>query len=203
MCYSENVVIYHVKFAHALLSIIMFSTNKKAVCTMKAFFDSILNRTVYQIGMGETFSTTDPDLVLNTLVGSCVAVCLADRRNGVYGINHFLLPGRAFKHAYDSKYGINAITSLIDQMVAKGADTANLEAKVFGAGKLIENDVFEVSRNNATFVKRFLSGLNIPITYSDLGGKSGRNIHCFCDKWEVVVQPVINNLDFNLSTIAQ
>jgi chemotaxis protein CheD len=37
----------------------------------------------------------DPNAVLTTILGSCVAACLRDPVAGVGGMNHFLLPGNA------------------------------------------------------------------------------------------------------------
>ena len=49
---------------------------------------------------GEYFATNEK-LVLSTLLGSCVSVCLYDAVNRVIGMNHFLLTGK--KH---SKEGV-------------------------------------------------------------------------------------------------
>ena len=160
---------------------------------MKVFNDSRLNKTVYQINIGQTYTTKEPDVVLNTLVGSCISVCMADKTNGVYGINHFMLPGANHKYKKDPKYGTYATDLLIEQMVEKGADRNHLEARVFGAGKVVDPDMFEVSTNNANFIQKYLGTLKIPIVHSDLGGNYGRNIMYFCNTSEVVVYKVANS----------
>ncbi len=43
---------------------------------------------------GEYNVSDDPDAVLTTLLGSCVAACLRDPVAGIGGMNHFLLPGQ-------------------------------------------------------------------------------------------------------------
>jgi len=43
---------------------------------------------------GEHYVTDDPDVVLTTILGSCVAVCLWDPVRAVGGMNHFLLRHR-------------------------------------------------------------------------------------------------------------
>ena len=44
------------------------------------------------VGQGEHYVSSDPDVMLTTILGSCVAVCLRDPRAGIGGMNHFLLP---------------------------------------------------------------------------------------------------------------
>jgi len=164
---------------------------------MKVFNDLRLNKTVYQINIGQTYTTKEPDVVLNTLVGSCISVCMVDKTNGVYGINHFMLPGSNHKHNKDPKYGAYATDLLIEQMVEKGADRKHMEARVFGAGKVIDQDIFEVGTNNANFILKYLGTLKIPIVHSDLGGDYGRNILYFCNTSEVVVHKIANNNSTN------
>src|SRR3546814_12029996 len=42
------------------------------------------------VTQGTTQVTTDPNVVLTTVLGSCVAACLFDGMAGVGGMNHFL-----------------------------------------------------------------------------------------------------------------
>jgi len=45
------------------------------------------------IVQGEHHVAKDPDVVLTTILGSCVAACLYDPVAAIGGMNHFLLPG--------------------------------------------------------------------------------------------------------------
>src|SRR3546814_6616150 len=47
------------------------------------------------VTQGTTQVTTDPNVVLTTVLGSCVAACLFDGMAGVGGMNHFLQIGTA------------------------------------------------------------------------------------------------------------
>lgn len=161
---------------------------------METFFNPKLNRVVQKIYLGELFCTTKPNMVLSTLVGSCVCVCLADKINGIYGINHFMLPEKNFRQSDDPRYGEGATNLLIIQMLEKGANRQLLEAKVFGAGKLIENENSTISKSNADFIEKFLDNLKIPIILSDLGGNYGRVISYFCDTQEVIVEKISNKI---------
>ena len=64
-----------------------------------------VRRTV-TVTQGEYRAEREPDVVLSTILGSCVSVCLYDPGVGVGGMNHFLLPqgqdtqgGRSEHHA--------------------------------------------------------------------------------------------------------
>ena len=46
------------------------------------------------IVQGEFNVSSDPDVMLTTLLGSCVAACLRDPVACIGGMNHFLLPGQ-------------------------------------------------------------------------------------------------------------
>jgi len=47
------------------------------------------------VTQGESHVTTDPNVVMTTVLGSCIAACIRDPQSGVGGMNHFLLPTRA------------------------------------------------------------------------------------------------------------
>ncbi len=158
---------------------------------MKQYFDPKINRMVSEILAGELVCTDNSGMVLTTLLGSCVSVCLADRVNGVFGINHFMLPGKLGVSQYrDPKYGTFATDLLIAEMRKKGAEKKYLEAKVFGAGKVLDKLTFDVARNNAEFIQKYLTALRIPIAASDLGNDYGRKILFFCNTGDVYVKKI-------------
>ena len=49
---------------------------------------------------GEFHVSDDADVVLTTILGSCVAACVRDPVAGVGGMNHFLLPGETGGEAH-------------------------------------------------------------------------------------------------------
>ena len=44
------------------------------------------------VGQGEHYVTADPTVMLTTILGSCVAMCLRDPVAGGGGMNHCLVP---------------------------------------------------------------------------------------------------------------
>ncbi len=115
----------------------------------------------------------DPEIVMSTILGSCVAVCLFDPDAKVGGMNHYLL---AEGHGSDSvRYGVNAMELLINGMLKKGADRSRLRAKVFGGGRMMQG-MFDIGADNAAFAREFLGREGIPIDGESLGGDRGRRI---------------------------
>ncbi len=142
---------------------------------------------------GEYFATTR-DLAIVTVLGSCVAACLRDRKEGIGGMNHFMLPrGRddASPASSSARYGVHAMELLINHLVRLGARRCNLEAKVFGGGKVLAGFTsFDVGRDNAEFVCEFLRAESIPVVASDLQGESSRKVCYFPATGRVLVRSV-------------
>jgi chemotaxis protein CheD len=129
------------------------------------------------IVQGEHHVTEDPEVVLTTILGSCVAACLRDPVAGVGGMNHFLLPGGdPRKGDSDSmRYGVHAMELLVNALLAKGARRERLECKLFGGARLI-NGLTDVGEMNATFAEEFLRRENLNLVGGSLRGEAGRRI---------------------------
>lgn len=127
---------------------------------------------------GEYKVVNDPNVVLTTVLGSCVAACLRDPVSGIGGMNHFLLPGSADAVAQGgdaTRYGVHLMELLINGLLKQGARRDRLEAKIFGGAKTIAS-FSNVGQQNAEFANRFLSDEGIPILGSSTGGDAGRKL---------------------------
>lgn len=133
-------------------------------------------RTIIQ---GEVLVSDDPELLIATTVGSCVAACLYDPRRGVGGMNHFLLPdsplGPDGQEARALRYGVNLMELLINGLLSRGATRSSLRAKVFG-GARINLGLTDAGPRNADFVERFLRHEGIPLVGGSLRGAEGRRV---------------------------
>jgi chemotaxis protein CheD len=128
------------------------------------------------VTQGESHVTTDPQVVMTTVLGSCIAACIRDPQAGVGGMNHFLLPegdGRAGGDAV--RYGAYAMELLINDLLKKGARRERMEAKIFGGAKLFDG-LSDVGASNSAFAERFLRDEGIPIVSSSTGGVSARRV---------------------------
>jgi chemotaxis protein CheD len=128
------------------------------------------------VGQGEHYVTDDPQVMLTTILGSCVAMCLRDPDTGVGGMNHFLLPeGAGAGTDAGRRYGAYAMELLINEVVKLGARHDRLEAKLFGGGRMFDS-LRDVGRANADFAERFLRDESIPLVGGSLRGAGGRRV---------------------------
>jgi chemotaxis protein CheD len=129
------------------------------------------------IVQGEYFVSDDPNVVLLTLLGSCVAACIRDPVARVGGMNHFLLPGddKAARNGEAERYGVHLMELLVNGLLRRGARKERLEAKLFGGARTIEN-FSDIGRKNAIFAEHFLKTENIAYLGGSCGGESGRRL---------------------------
>jgi len=139
------------------------------------YFDRAFDRNAVKLLPGEYFVSED-DIVLSTVLGSCVSACMWDRVGRVGGMNHFMLPGDTGQAGAGSdlvglagRYGVFAMEQLINELIKHGARKANLEAKLFGGGAVLKNFTsLNVGERNAEFVLDFLRTEGIRVASQDL-----------------------------------
>jgi chemotaxis protein CheD len=139
------------------------------------------------------YYVTGADMVLTTVLGSCVSACLHDSAAGIGGMNHFMLPGKAGYEAGDEmadmRYGSYAMDVLMAELVKAGARRERLVAKVFGGGAVLSGMTqLNIGHRNAQFVLDYLDGNGVPLAAQDLGGSLPRRICYFPRSGRVAVR---------------
>lgn len=137
------------------------------------------------------YYVTPKDMVLVTVLGSCVAACIRDAENGVGGMNHFMLPGDGARDVISAsaRYGTYAMELLINHLLKCGARRNRLEAKVFGGGAVLSSlPTSNVGTRNAEFVLEFLQTEKIPVVAKDLLDSYPRKIYYFPNTGRVLVR---------------
>lgn len=128
------------------------------------------------ITQGEHATGNEEDTMINTLLGSCVAVCLWDEVAKVGGMNHMLLAmSDAGNGATCNLSGINAMELLINDMIKLGASRNRLKAKAFGGARMVAG-LSDIGQSNAEFALEFLKNEGIECEGHSLGGTMARNI---------------------------
>ena len=129
------------------------------------------------IGQGEHQVSAEPDVVITTILGSCIAACIRDPQTGLGGMNHFLLPEGDAAADSDAgrRYGVNAMERLINSLLAGGARRDRLEAKLFGGASMFDR-LRNIGAENAAFAHRFLTAEGITVVGGDTGGDKARRI---------------------------
>ncbi len=133
---------------------------------------------IVTVVQGDFFVTSDPDVIITTVLGSCISVCLFDAATGVGGMNHFLLAGQGESANDDLRYGVNAMELLINKVLQAGAERRRLQAKVFGGARIIDH-AKDIGGSNARFAIDFLQREGIPCVSQSLGGTKARRIRFY------------------------
>jgi chemotaxis protein CheD len=116
-------------------------------------------------------------------------------------MNHFMLPegGRDADNSPVSasmRYGSYAMEVLINELLKAGARRDNLEAKVFGGGKVLSGFIaMNVGERNAQFVRHYLRTENIRVVAEDLNDIYPRKVYFFPRTGKVLVKKLkqVNN----------
>ncbi|MEN9383606.1 MAG: stimulates methylation of protein [Pseudomonadota bacterium] len=115
---------------------------------------------------GEYFVSKD-DMVIMTVLGSCIAACIWDSKLRIGGMNHFMLPEGAGDTS--GRYGSYAMELLINELVKQGSSRENMQAKVFGGGAVVSGfTTMNVGERNTKFVLDYLTTERIPIVSKDV-----------------------------------
>jgi len=132
-------------------------------------------------------------VVIKTILGSCIAVVLMDRKAGVLGLCHYLLDRPSGSGHPGYKYGIHAIPALIREMQLFGATISDLEAQIFGGANLSHQLALfhqDIGKSNAALAHQFMKEYGIRVTHEDTGGTAGRNIRVNSDGYQVSNQTI-------------
>jgi chemotaxis protein CheD len=159
--------------------------------------ENISNRPHQRIHVvqGEHHVSGDPDAVLTTILGSCIAVCMTDPVRGVGGMNHFLLPeGRSDGADEGRRYGVNLMELLINDLLRLGARRENLQAKLFGGARMFDG-LSDVGAGNAAFAEKFLRDEGIPVVGASMGGTGARRVQYWPTTGRAQQKTVTDNAD--------
>lgn len=154
------------------------------------------DKKIVTIYSGNYYVSNDPTIVIYTLLGSCIAVCLFDSQQGIGGMNHFVLPQQPpySVRASGSKpgwFGSDSLDLMVAEIIKMGGSLINLKAKIFGGAQVVEGLEYlnnNVSTANIDFTINYLNERKIPVVAKDVGGYSGRKIFYFIKDNSVMVQ---------------
>lgn len=136
---------------------------------------TISGQKTIKVLQGETQVSGDESVVMTTLLGSCVSVCLWDPEEKVGGMNHFLLPGGPFEETGAMCFGVNAMELLINDLIKHNGNRKRFKAKIVGGAKLLDSKA-DIGRKNQEFAIWFLENEGFEIVSTCLGGKRGRKV---------------------------
>ena len=116
---------------------------------------------------GEYFVSSE-ELIIMTVLGSCISACIWDGKARAGGINHFMLPDGDSADGF-GRYGSYAMELLINEMLKKGARRESMQAKVFGGAQVMAGfTTMNVGERNTKFVLDYLATEHIPVVSQDV-----------------------------------
>jgi chemotaxis protein CheD len=139
---------------------------------------------------------TAADVLVTLGLGSCVAIMLHDRRAGVGGLAHVLLPEPALaRDRHNSaKFAATAVPMLIDELAGMGAVGRRLEARLAGGASMFATLMVPGSLNmgerNIRASREALRKAGIPILGEAVGGDFGRSVRFHVGEGRTVVSSV-------------
>lgn len=163
---------------------------EQAPARPSGYYDSRFEAQALKVLPGE-YLVTDREVMLVTVLGSCVSACMRDPLAGVGGMNHFMLPetensGAASESA---RYGGYAMEMLINELLKRGAARSRLETKVFGGGAVLPGfTVNNVGQRNGLFVLDYLRAEGLALSGQDLFDVYPRRVHYFPKTGKVFVK---------------
>lgn len=117
------------------------------------------------LNIGDIVVCREP-AVLETVLGSCVSVCLYDESLKSGGMNHFMVP--YIMHGLNDPFysGQKSIEKLVKDFVSIGANLIHIRAKIFGGGIVIKNlrEKLNVGLENVKVARETLKDYGIIIT---------------------------------------
>jgi chemotaxis protein CheD len=133
------------------------------------------------VHMGEAFVSSTPGDTLACIgLGSCIGLTLIDRRRGIVGVAHVMLPQATQPDPpLPHKYADLAVPSLVELVLATGARRTRLEATLVGGAAMFQfggGSGQEIGQRNTAAVTRLVEAARIPIRATEVGGNKGRTL---------------------------
>jgi chemotaxis protein CheD len=144
---------------------------------------------------GEYYVTTAGEQI-TTVLGSCVSACIRDRRLGIGGMNHFMLPLDASKGtsvwgtavSAATRYGNVAMERLINDILKLGGRRESLEVKLVGGGRVLGAMATDIGGRNIEFVRKYVADEGFQVAGEDLGDIYPRRVQYFPESGKIRVK---------------
>jgi chemotaxis protein CheD len=170
---------------------------------------------VVHLKPGEVHITDMPEVVI-TVLGSCLSVTMFNRRLGVAGMCHSLLPECGNRETCRSgcREGYRYVDCSIRQMVRVfdkyGVPRSEIEVKCFGGADMFirkseKTDFFTVGKQNIIVAEKIIASEGLTLRAKDVGGVQGRKMLFYTHTGEVLLKRLrgANNPDIIMQEFLQ
>ena len=149
--------------------------------SINRYWDKTQNIAAAKILPGEYYVTMHDEMIV-TVLGSCISACIRDRKLGLGGMNHFMLPSggddKASLVSGAERYGNFAMEHLINTILKNGGEKKNLEIKIFGGGKILAQ-MTDIGLRNIEFVQHYIKTEGLMMVSEDVGDIYPRKVAYF------------------------
>ena len=145
------------------------------------------------VRMGEmAVSRTPGDVLVSIGLGSCIGLCLIDRRRQAVGLAHVMLPTGGPGET-PGKFAPSAVPALVDELEQLGAVKSALEAVLVGGAQMFSfgnagAGKLDVGARNDAATREALDAARIPVIADATGGSTGRTVRLLVEEPRVVVK---------------
>ena len=145
------------------------------------------------VRMGElAVSRTPGDVLVSIGLGSCIGLCLIDRRRQAVGLAHVMLPTGGPGET-PGKFAPHAVPALVDELERLGAVKTALEAVLVGGAQMFSfgnagAGKLDVGARNDTATREALDAARIPVIADATGGSTGRTVRLLVEEPRVIVK---------------
>jgi chemotaxis protein CheD len=125
------------------------------------------------------YHISEQPVVIETLVGSCVTVCLCNVKTGHAAMNHFLMHDSPPSPAEDfGRYAVTATQHIIQALMSRDPVPEHYRAQVFGGASVLKSasELVSIGQANTADAKRILASHRIRIIREETGGTRGRRV---------------------------
>lgn len=125
----------------------------------------------------------DADVLVHTVLGSCISVVLYHKRFGLGGICHSVLPKAPtpdvdhLNHPRCHHYTDCAVQSLIQHYRNHGFKSSDLVAKLFGGARMLRSSSHDIGGENVAMALHQLARAGIKPAGQNIGGTQGRSLY--------------------------
>ena len=133
---------------------------------------------------------------ITTVLGSCIAVTIFDKKLKCGGMCHYYLPLASPNSKNLNKYGEYAIANLLKKFKEVNSSPRDLEAKIVGGGNVINITKIgadNIGEKNASMARQKLQNFKINITAESVGGNTGRKIRLYTESGKIDLRKLKEN----------
>lgn len=149
-----------------------------------------------KVGIADLNTVFTPGKIMTIGLGSCIGIALYDKRMGLAGLAHIMLPdSEQFSNITNPlKFADLAVPILVEKMLGQGAQKRNLIAKIAGGASMFnfsdKSMNMDIGARNGIAVINVLNKLQIPVIAKDIGGNKGRTMILDASNGEVQIRTV-------------